>query len=451
MPANGWSFASGITPDGRYIAFVSTATNLISSDTNGVADSFAYDRWNGTTELVSVGSGGVQGDNESYAPLMSADGRYAAFISLADNLVPGDTNGALDVFVRDRQAGTTQRVSVSSSGAQANGTFGFNVSVAISADGRYVVFSHGAWNLVPGDTNGIPDIFVHDLYNGTTERVSVDSGGLQANGESWSAWLSGEGRYVAFLSGASNLVSGDTNGSWDVFVRDRRLHTTERVNIGSVGLQADGLPARYLNVSSDGRFVVFDSGATNLVPGGTGGWSQVYLRDRAGGTSFTSTCNPGSQGVIICPCSNPASSLERGCNNSSNTGGGSLSASGGTFLSSDSLWFTTADERPSALSILTQWGGTGPTGVVFGMGVRCTSGTFKRLYTRTAVGGSITAPDFGAGDLQVSIRSAALGDTILPGDSRYYLVYYRDPHVLGSRPASSTFNCTQTGQVTWSP
>jgi hypothetical protein len=104
-----------------------------------------------------------------------------------------------------------------------------------------------------------------------------------------------------------------------------------------------------------------------------------------------------------------------------------------------------------ALSIVSQWSASNSTGTVIGMGVRCTSGNFKRLYTKQASGGSITVPDFGAGDLQVSVRSAALGDTILPGDSRYYLVYYRDANVLGGCPASSTFNCTQTGQVTWSP
>jgi len=114
--------------------------------------------------------------------------------------------------------------------------------------------------------------------------------------------------------------------------------------------------------------------------------------------------------------------------------------------------FTTLGEKPTALSVLSQWTGTNPAGVIFGMGVRCVGGTIiRRLFTKAALGGSITAPDFSAGDPQVSARSAALGDTILPGDSRYYLVYYRDPIVLGGCPASSTFNATQTGQVTWSP
>jgi hypothetical protein len=128
-----------------------------------------------------------------------------------------------------------------------------------------------------------------------------------------------------------------------------------------------------------------------------------------------------------------------------------LSASGGTYLSSDSLVFATTGERPTALSIVTQWSAADPTGVVFGMGVRCTSGTLKRLYTKSASGGSISAPDLGAGEPQVSVRSAALGDVLLAGQSRWLFVYYRDPNVLGGCPATSTFNSTQTGQVTWSP
>ena len=117
----------------------------------------------------------------------------------------------------------------------------------------------------------------------------------------------------------------------------------------------------------------------------------------------------------------------------------------------DSLVFATSGEKPTALSIVTQWTGTSASGVVFGQGVRCTSGTFKRLYTKTAASGSITAPDFNLGDQEVSGRSAALGNVILAGQSRWYLVYYRDPSVLGGCPATSTYNATQTGRVDWSP
>jgi hypothetical protein len=205
------------------------------------------------------------------------------------------------------------------------------------------------------------------------------------------------------------------------------------------------------SIPPDGRYVAFLSYAEDLVPADTNSTADIFIRDRVGGTNFTSLCDPGSNGVIGCPCSNAPSGLGRGCDNSFATGGAILSASGGAFLSSDSLMFTTSDEAPTALSVLTQWTGTNATGAIFGMGVRCTSGSFKRLYTKPAVGGSITAPDFAAGDAQVSVRSAALGDVIFAGQSRWYLVYYRDPIVLGGCPATSTFNATQTGVVTWSP
>ncbi|MFN0006923.1 MAG: hypothetical protein ACKVXR_03370 [Planctomycetota bacterium] len=173
--------------------------------------------------------------------------------------------------------------------------------------------------------------------------------------------------------------------------------------------------------------------------------------DQEDPSGFTSLCDPGLGGVIACPCSNPPSGPGRGCDNSASTGGAILTAAGGASLSSDSLVFSTSGERPAALSIVSQWTGQVPAGAVFGQGVRCASGTLKRLYTKTASGGSITAPSFGGGDLQVSVRSAALGDTILAGQSRWYLVYYRDGVVLGGCPVGSTFNATQTGQVMWSP
>ncbi len=284
--------------------------------------------------------------------------------------------------------------------------------------------------------------------------MSVSSTGRQGNARSSGSSISADGRYVAFYSLASNLVLGDTNPPFyqDAFVHDRQTARTERANVDSEGMQVwIGCASYNPSISADGRLVAFDSLSHNLVPGDTNGVIDVFVRDRLGGTSFTVVCEPGSGGVIACPCANPPSGPGRGCDNSYGTGGAILAASGGTFLSSDSLEFTTRGELPTALSILTQWTGTNATGVVFGMGVRCTAGTFKRLYTKFALGGSIRAPEFSAGDQQVSVRSAAFGDMIQPGQSRWYLVYYRDPIVLGGCSASSTFNATQTGQVTWWP
>jgi len=165
----------------------------------------------GITERVSIASDGTQGNNMSGrrgAPASSANGRFIAFDSLASNLVVGDTNGTTDVFVRDRQTGTTERVSVGKNKSQANS---FSSAPSISADGRFIAFASFASNLVRGDTNGTTDVFVHDRQTGTTERVSVDSAGAQANDASTDPAISGDGTLVAFFSAASNLVPNDTN------------------------------------------------------------------------------------------------------------------------------------------------------------------------------------------------------------------------------------------------
>ena len=216
---------------------------------------------------------------------ISADGRYVAFSSDAPNLVPGDTNDALDVFVHDRETGTTSRVSVDSAGTQAEGVSGFT---SISADGRYVAFGSRAPNLVPGDTNDALDVFVHDRTTGTTSRVSVDSAGSQAEGGSAFTSISADGRYVAFGSAAPNLVPGDTNDALDVFVRDRETGTTSRVNVDSAGTQAEGVSGlgnRDSSISADGRYVAFGSDAPNLVPGDTNDAQDIFVHDRERGTT----------------------------------------------------------------------------------------------------------------------------------------------------------------------
>jgi Ca2+-binding RTX toxin-like protein len=286
------------------------------------------------TERVSVDSAGGQADYRSFAhSAVSADGRFVAFESDARNLVPGDTNDRLDVFVRDRRTGQTERVSVDSAGGQIGGflpsisadgrfvVFGSGSDAGllmrdrladttepvgrgidgrplsgspsdISSDGRFVAFSsHGSTN-VPGDTNGHGDVFVHDRISGETERVSVDPAGGEGNGDSYGAAISDDGRYVAFDSVAWNLVAGDTNDSNDVFVRDRLLGTTERVSVGAAGEQGNTY-SRGADLSVDGRYVTFDSFATNLVPGDTNNDHDVFVRDRETDTtervSVTST------------------------------------------------------------------------------------------------------------------------------------------------------------------
>jgi LPXTG-site transpeptidase (sortase) family protein len=278
---NAPSRSASISPDGRFIAFESAASNLVAGDTNGRPDIFVHDRITGTTERVSVDSSGGQGSGISiwYPPALSGDGRYVAFESTASTLVPGDTNGMQDIFVRDRTTGTTERISVATGGTQGSR---HSFSPSISADGRYVAFESESTNLVPGDTNGLSDVFVHDRTTGTTERVSVDSSGGQGNGLSVRPSISSSGRYVVFDSSAANLVNGDTNGSYDVFVHDRTTRATTRVSVVTGGGQTNE-SSWYASISADGRYVAFQSHAGNLVPGNIA--PDVFVHDRTTGVT----------------------------------------------------------------------------------------------------------------------------------------------------------------------
>jgi Tol biopolymer transport system component len=289
---NSSSTFPSISADARFVAFQSDATNLVAGDTNGVTDVFVHDRQTSVTERVSVDSLGTQSDGNSTFPSISADGRFVAFSSVATNLVAGDTNGVLDVFVHDRQTGVTERVSVDSTGAQSNGA---SNAVTISADGRFVAFGSAATNLVAGDTNGFIDIFVHDRQTGVTERVSVDSTGAQSNGASNAVTISADGRFVAFGSAATNLVAGP-NLTFNAYVHDRQTGVTERVSVDSTGAQGNG-PSFAPTISTDGRFVAFSSMATNLVAGDTNGVSDVFVHDRQTGlTDRVSVDSTGAQG-----------------------------------------------------------------------------------------------------------------------------------------------------------
>jgi Tol biopolymer transport system component len=309
---NGGSFAADISADGRFVAFGSGASDLVPGDDNEDPplpttfleavgrDIFVHDRQTGVTERVSVASDGTQGRcfdatgepvgcNTGVAsndPAISADGRYVAFSGGGQNLVPGDTNGQIDVFVHDRQTRQTTRVNLGQGSVQATG--GASTDPAISADGRFVAFRSTATNLVPGDTNAIPDYFVHDRQSGTTERVSVASDGTQGVGGGTVAVpppaISPDGRFVAFTSGSTNLVAGDTNGASDVFVHDRTTKETVRVSVGTGGAEGNGASAAS-SLAAGGRFVAFDSIASNLVPGDTNGASDVFVHDRQTGTT----------------------------------------------------------------------------------------------------------------------------------------------------------------------
>jgi Tol biopolymer transport system component len=285
---DGASDQPSISADGRYVAFRSGAVDFTAGDTNGNDDIVVYDLPDSgppqVMEAVSVSSGGVRGNGGSSSPSISADGRYVAFRSAASNLVSGDTNEHQDIFVHDRATGATTRVSVPSAGGQADAT---SYSPSISGDGRYVAFSSDATNLVAADTNAREDVFVHDRAANATTRISLSSGGAQADAFSTSPSISGDGRYVAFESRASNLVSSDTNGASDVFLRDRSAAQTTRVSLTPSGAQADRSSFKP-SVSGDGSRVAFES-LSALHTSDTNQTSDVYVRDRgAAATTWVS-------------------------------------------------------------------------------------------------------------------------------------------------------------------
>jgi Tol biopolymer transport system component len=278
MQADATSFSLAMTPDGLLVAFQSVATNLVMGDTNGVGDIFVHDRVSGVTERVSLRSSGAEANDYSFAPAISADGRYVAFSSNATNLVPNDLNVAIDVFLHDRVTGSTKRMSVASGGAQGNKQSGYFRGPAITADGQLVAFESDATNLVMSDTNGATDIFVHDVVTGATERVSIDSAGFQGKDNSVAAAISADGRILAIQSFAANLIPSDTNGVSDIFLHDRASGLTERVSVDSSGGQANSgcsSPA----ISADGHVIAFLSGASNLVAGDGNGVTDDFLHE----------------------------------------------------------------------------------------------------------------------------------------------------------------------------
>jgi len=278
-----------ISRDGRYIAYESAATNLVSTATNGVYHIFRYDTVTKTTVHVSKTTGGVQGNGTSQYPSISNDGRYVSFTSLATNLIAGDTNARPDVFRRDITSNVTIRVSVTNAGAQGNNTQTRNINMtsSISGDGRYVLFRSSASNLVAGDTNGLEDLFVRDVVGATTKRVSLSNTGVQPNNTSYMGKISNDGRYVVFSTAATNLVTGDTNIAEDVFVRDRTLNNTTRVSISTSGAQTPvgGLGSNKPSISDDGRYVVFTSYDDTLIADDTNAVADTYMRDRTANTT----------------------------------------------------------------------------------------------------------------------------------------------------------------------
>jgi hypothetical protein len=288
LPLDGDSIYPSVSATGGMIAFASRAVNLAQSrdgglDINGAQDVFVRYRGVPVTIMVSVNSQGEQGNFDSNRPSIDDFAEFVAFESHATNLVDDDTNNESDVFVHNLSTRRTIRVSVGHHHVQGNNG---SSAPAIDRSGRYVAFSSTATNLVPDDTNGVVDVFVHDLTTSLTSRVSVyrshDDTNVEGNGRSYRASISRGGRYVAFTSEATNLVAGDTNLVADVFRHDRSTGQTERWSVTSNGSQAllggtsgSGHPA----ITNSGDKIAFHSDARNLFPNDELLTTDIFLRD----------------------------------------------------------------------------------------------------------------------------------------------------------------------------
>ena len=294
VQGNGRSGSSmpAISADGRYVAFDSDATNLVGGDGNASGDVFVRDRVAGVTHRASIGLGGFEGNAQSFAPSISADGTVVAFSSDADNLVPDDNNGHADVFFR-LHLDSTGRASVDSSRPPFEGNAN-SIDSSLNADGRHIAFDSDASNLAPNENNGFGrDAFVHHFPTGTTERVSVNSLPDGGNADSFNPSISADGRFVAFGSHATNLVAGDANAGTDVYVRDRQAGRIERISVSSSGTEDNG-DSEVPSISADGRFVAFDSDADELVADDGNNALDVFVHDRQSDTTNRISVNGGT-------------------------------------------------------------------------------------------------------------------------------------------------------------
>ncbi|MCB0106379.1 MAG: carbohydrate binding domain-containing protein, partial [Caldilineaceae bacterium] len=287
-PANWPSSPGPLSEDGRYVTFWSVASNLLTNEETKIAHIYVYDQKIGKSIRVSRASNGASGNANSYGVCLSADGRYVAFGSYATNLVANDTNGLLDAFVRDLQTGITTRLAA---GDQPNGVSGID-GQCLSGDGRYIAFDSEASNLVANDRNGRRDTFLYDQQSRQITRVSLASDGTESNGSRWlyPPTISRDGRMIGFESYATNLVPGDTNQRIDIFVHDRDIHQTTGASLSSWGEQGNQDSLNGL-IAGDGRFVAFESDATNLVFADRNGVRDIFVHDRLGESNLLQ--NPG--------------------------------------------------------------------------------------------------------------------------------------------------------------
>ncbi|MET0527305.1 MAG: hypothetical protein ABW003_03000, partial [Microvirga sp.] len=288
------SYRPSLSSNGRYVLFESASGDLVAGDTNGRSDVFLKDMQTGTLTLISSGSDGTIGNDYSNDAQFSADGQSIIFTSKANNLVVGDNNNSLDVFRKNLNTGIVVRLTMSFDGVEANS---HSNELVLTPDGRYAVFTSYASNLAINDTNSASDIFLRDLATGGITRASVGRDGIQADSHSSNAVLSSDGRYVAFQSFATNLVGGDTNSSIDIFYKDLLTDAIIRISTSASGTQANN-SSRYAQLSANGRYVAFESDASNLVDGDTNSASDVFRKDLLTGEIVrVSTSSGGVQAI----------------------------------------------------------------------------------------------------------------------------------------------------------
>lgn len=273
---NSGSFLPDISADGRFIIYESLANNLVPKDRNQFRDIFLYDTRTGLTRLISITQSNIQGNGSSYKPSISANGRYAAFSSDASNFAANDTNNASDVFLYDIKTRIVTLISVNAEGTPGNGR---SFDAHISGNGRFVIYSSNAGNLVEGDTNAEYDIFLYDRKKNTTQRISTNSLGEQANGNSFGPRISTKGRFIAYVSDAANLVDNDSNQLPDIFRFDRKTGITSRISLNAKGAEVTGAGSFSPDINTNGRYVVFKSYATDLVEGDINEHSDIFLND----------------------------------------------------------------------------------------------------------------------------------------------------------------------------
>jgi hypothetical protein len=453
---NGDSAGPAISADGQWVAFYSYSSDLVSGDTNGFPDAFVYQVSTGAITRVSVGNGPVlvQANNVCYPrdPKASPDisvtsgerGVLVAFQSLANNLVTNDVNNVRDVFLRDVGTSTTTLISVNTAGVSGNNA---SSGPDISRYAQYVAFLSDASDLITGDTNAWTDILVRDLFAATTTRVSVTSTGAQclASGPTpayeYMPMVSYSGLYVSFDSDLKALTTNEIIQKENVFVRFGATTTAVSINTSGKTGNADSRGNALAQDETNAYPVSLQSVATDLISMDTNGFEDVFTP----GTPFTyvNSCFGDGSGTL-CPCGNTGA-LHHGCQNAQMTGGGTITAFGDASVSHDTLALQ-VNFLPPATQVLFYQGtlpfGPGGAGVQFGDGLRCVGGTITRLATKAAAGSATYSVC--SGDVPIHTQG------VIPtsGGSYYYQGWYRQA-VMYCAPGN--FNLTDVVHVVWAP